>query len=310
MNLLINNEIIMKKEIPKVSIGLPVYNGEKFIVKKIESLLAQTFKDFELIISDNASTDKSAKICKKYALTDKRIKNFNQSKNIGAGENFNFVLDKARGEFFLWSAVDDIILPTFIEKNIKILEINPNVVCSASKMKLYGEKTISLETKSNDTNFKNKMKKIQRDFGHMDTFPATGSYEKRIKEYFKNLRHNQIFYGIFRTNQIKQVNIRNPFLMSDACIILKILKFGELSVVNEVLMETYDGGISRKGMLGVIKHLNHKKIGTIFPYYNFTLWCFRNLSSKIFLKNLGFFIKVNCIGLFSIGIDVIRRINN
>lgn len=298
----------MKEKIPKVSIGLPVYNGEKFIVKKIESILVQTFEDFELIISDNSSTDETTKICKQYALKDERIKIFNQNENIGAGPNFNFVLDKARGEFFLWSAVDDLILPTFIEKNIKILETKPNVVCCASKMKLYGEKTSSLEIKSNDSIFKNKIKKIQRDFGHMNTFSATGSYEKRINEYFKNLRHNQIFYGIFRTNQIKQANVRNAFLMSDACVVLNILKFGELFVINEVLMETYDGGVSRKGMLGVTKHLNQKKIGVVFPYYQFTLWCSKNLSSKIFLKNLNFFIKINSIGLFSIGIDIIRKI--
>ena len=71
---------MIKTKIPKVSIGLPVYNGEEFIVKKIESILSQTFKDFELIISDNNSTDKTAEICKKFELIDKRIKFLVQKK--------------------------------------------------------------------------------------------------------------------------------------------------------------------------------------------------------------------------------------
>ena len=93
--------------VPLVSIGLPVYNGEKYVRDAIDSLLAQTLVDFELLISDNASTDGTQRICEAYALRDSRVRYLRQRENIGAGRNFEFVLDRARGQFFMWAAHDD-----------------------------------------------------------------------------------------------------------------------------------------------------------------------------------------------------------
>jgi glycosyltransferase involved in cell wall biosynthesis len=92
---------------PKVSIGMPVYNGEKFIRSALDSLLAQTFTDFELIISDNASTDLTESICREYANKDRRIQYIRQAMNIGPVANFQFVLDAAVGDYFMWAAADD-----------------------------------------------------------------------------------------------------------------------------------------------------------------------------------------------------------
>ena len=91
----------------KLSIGLPVYNGELFIERAIESILAQTFTDFELIISDNASTDSTQEICQNFSKKDNRIRIFKQEKNIGVHRNFYFLLSQAKGEYFAWTAVDD-----------------------------------------------------------------------------------------------------------------------------------------------------------------------------------------------------------
>ncbi|MGI0023127.1 MAG: glycosyltransferase family 2 protein, partial [Nitrososphaeraceae archaeon] len=115
---------------PKVSIGLFVYNGEKFIRKRLDSLLEQTFTDFELIISDNASTDFTSAICEEYAKKDKRVRYIHQEKNKGAIWNFIFVLQEAKSDYFVWAAVDDLLSPDFLEKNVKVLESNKNVVGS------------------------------------------------------------------------------------------------------------------------------------------------------------------------------------
>ena len=115
---------------PKVSIGLPVYNGEKFLKKRLDSILSQTLETFELIISDNASTDSTSDICKEFASNDTRIHYFRQENNIGAIRNFKYVLDKALCDYFIWASVDDIWLPEFLEKNIKVLENDKNVVGS------------------------------------------------------------------------------------------------------------------------------------------------------------------------------------
>lgn len=111
---------------PKVSIGLPVYNGEEFIREAIDSLVAQTFTDFELIVSDNASVDGTEAICQEYVRSDSRIVYHRQGENLGATANFEFVLDRAAGEFFMWAAADDEWLPTFISDCLVALENDSN----------------------------------------------------------------------------------------------------------------------------------------------------------------------------------------
>ena len=96
------------QNISKVSIGMPVYNGAQYIREALDSLLTQTFTDFELIISDNASTDATQSICEEYARRDLRIRYVRQSENKGALANFQFVLEQAQGEFFMWAAADDL----------------------------------------------------------------------------------------------------------------------------------------------------------------------------------------------------------
>ncbi len=101
---------------PLVSIGLPVYNGEPFLEQAINSLLRQTFENFELVISDNASTDRTAAICESHAQRDPRIRYVRQTTNIGAMANFRYVLDQARGRWFMWAAGDDFWDPKWIER--------------------------------------------------------------------------------------------------------------------------------------------------------------------------------------------------
>jgi len=102
--------------VPKVSIGMPVYNGGHFIREALDSLLAQTFTDFELIISDNASTDDTEEICREYATRDLRIRYVRQQRNMGGFYNFRFVLEQATGEYFMMAAYDDVRKDNFIEK--------------------------------------------------------------------------------------------------------------------------------------------------------------------------------------------------
>jgi glycosyltransferase involved in cell wall biosynthesis len=92
---------------PKVSIGLPVYNGELFLKTAIDSLLNQSYSNFELIISDNNSTDSTQRICQEYAKNDDRIRYIKQEKNIGPYPNFYFVLSQSKGKYFMWAAADD-----------------------------------------------------------------------------------------------------------------------------------------------------------------------------------------------------------
>lgn len=113
---------------PRVSIGIPVYNGEAFVEGAINAALAQTYTDFELVISDNASTDRTEEICREFARRDARVKYVRAEQNQGAIWNFNRVFELSQGEYFKWAAADDLFLPTFLEKCAQVLDDNPSVI--------------------------------------------------------------------------------------------------------------------------------------------------------------------------------------
>jgi len=103
-------------------VGLPVYNGERFLGRAIDTLLAQTYRDFELIIVDNASSDGTEDICRAYAQRDRRIHYWRNARNLGAMGNFRRVFELARGELFKWAAHDDEHEPAFLEKCVTALD--------------------------------------------------------------------------------------------------------------------------------------------------------------------------------------------
>jgi glycosyltransferase involved in cell wall biosynthesis len=117
---------------PRVSIGLPVYNGEKFIGPTLDAIVAQTYSDFELIISDNASSDHTAEICQDYAARDRRLRYVRQAHNLGAIPNFNHAFALASGEFFRWAAYDDLIAPEFLARGVAALDAAPEATLCAS----------------------------------------------------------------------------------------------------------------------------------------------------------------------------------
>jgi glycosyltransferase involved in cell wall biosynthesis len=105
----------------KVSIGMPVWNGETFVSQAIESILGQTYGDLELIISDNASTDGTSEICRSCANRDRRIRYIRQENNIGAAPNHHEVFRHSSGRYFKWSCHDDFLAPEFINECVGVL---------------------------------------------------------------------------------------------------------------------------------------------------------------------------------------------
>jgi glycosyltransferase involved in cell wall biosynthesis len=113
---------------PRVSVGLPVYNGERFLPQAVESLLNQTFRDFELIISDNGSTDATRELCETYAAADPRVRYIRHEQNRGAIFNWNYVVTQARGQYFRWASANDVSAPQLIERCVQLLDSEPDVV--------------------------------------------------------------------------------------------------------------------------------------------------------------------------------------
>lgn len=113
---------------PRVSIGMPVYNGEKYIAQAIDSILAQTYSDFEFLISDNASTDRTQAICEHYVAQDARVRYYRNPKNLGLAPNYNRVFALSSGVYFKWATYDDLIKPEFLARCVAILDQHPSVV--------------------------------------------------------------------------------------------------------------------------------------------------------------------------------------
>lgn len=281
---------------PKVSIGFPVYNGEQTLKKSLDSLLSQTFTNFELIISDNASTDMTSEICKEYSKKDKRISYFGQKNNIGAYRNFYFVLENAKNEYFMWAAADDTWEPTFLEKNIQVLESNSNMVGSISNVKFFGKDASRYEGK-NPTRTSSKYRYVRS---------ITGTYEEKFSFYFKFMQSTMV-YAVFRTNSLKKSigSFRIPW---DLSIILSVLKYGDLYVVDDILLHRHVGGHSQSNLIKSLQNEGFSRLEIAFMFVPFMKWCKELFGTKFILKNLPTFIHLHYRGYSRILLDQIRQL--
>ena len=190
-----------------ISIGMPVYNGEKDLRRVLDSLCSQTFEDFDLTISDNASTDATAEICREYANEDDRIRYIRQAKNLGAAANFQYVLNEAHGPYFMWAAADDVRSPEFLELNYTFLEKNPAYVASTSPVKFDGNEFDPIK---------------------MGDASLTGNVADRVQEFFLTWHANSRFYSLMRTSTLKTCPyVGKEFLGSDWAVILYIISQGK-----------------------------------------------------------------------------------
>jgi glycosyltransferase involved in cell wall biosynthesis len=117
---------------PRLTVGLPVYNGASYVAESLDALLGQSFEDFELIISDNASTDATGDICRRYEKQDSRVSYHRQARNIGLAPNHNFVVGEARGKLFKWAAGDDLYARDLLRLCVEAMEADPDVVLAHS----------------------------------------------------------------------------------------------------------------------------------------------------------------------------------
>jgi len=177
-------------EQPLVTIGIPVYNEEKFIAETIESAINQTYKNLEIIISDNFSTDNSFKIAQKYACKDKRIRLIKQENNIGSPENFKFVLKQAKGKYFCWLGAHDVFLTNYIQEGVKVLNEERNVVMVYPSVRIIDIQNNYLSDADDD----------------IDTISL--SYSEKLIKIAQNLYFCYSIHGLFRTRVIKKIPIK------------------------------------------------------------------------------------------------------
>lgn len=293
---------------PKLSIGMPIYNAEKFLRNRLDSILSQPFFEFELIISDDASTDSTSDICREYLSKDKRIRYIRQEQNIGMSANFYFVLHQANTEYFFWAAQDDLTITGFIEKNIKALENNKKLICSTGKIKFVGKIIDELVITRDDSKMEKIIKTIKKKMINVNTQSLSGSYESKVKKVFSNGGSTLAQYGIFKTKILKKSVELPGFHGDESAIILSALKYGDINVIDEILIHKFVGDtVSSKGMISLMMQFKPNFLGKVIPYYDMTKWCIHNLGIKLFIKNLHYFVRLNFIGYVYLFYDITRK---
>lgn len=206
---------------PLVSVGMPVYNGEKHIRQALDSLLAQDFKDFELIISDDASTDDTAEICKRYLEKDNRIKYYRNELNLGLWGNFNKALALARGSYFMWASHDDIWEPSYISEVLKIMESDKSIALAFSDFDLIGENGEQIRV-------------------YPKIFKLS-SLETMFKRLFQFIMFEEsdgkanLMYGIMRLNTLKEIGGFIDTLAADDLFLFSMLFQGNFYITDELL---------------------------------------------------------------------------
>jgi glycosyltransferase involved in cell wall biosynthesis len=206
----------MPNTAPKVSIGLAVYNGDTYLKEAVDSILTQTFTDFELIISDNASTDRTEEICRAYATQDERIRYHRNATNIGGANNENQTCEMARGKYFRWAAHDDVCAPTLLEKCVAVLDENPDVVLSYSTI-------IHIDAKGN----------------HLRTLDKEIGTSPKPNERFRNLfgwNHDcETTYGLMRLDVLKATGLQRNYTDSDRTLLCHMALIGRFHMIPEPL---------------------------------------------------------------------------
>lgn len=203
---------------PKVSIGMPVYNGENFIEKCITSVLGQTFRDLELIICDNASEDRTQVICRRFAEQDPRVKYIRNEKNLGAAPNYNRCLENASGEYFKWIAHDDWLSENYIETCVKALDVNPDAVMA------FG---IPRDMLDDDTEFYDAHYAI-------DLWGLQGPVE-RFGEAVRISRPDHAIFGLYRRDGLLKSTWHRPYYGSDRALVAEMAIQGRFIAVPEAL---------------------------------------------------------------------------
>ena len=232
---------------------MPVYNEEQFIEQAIVSILNQDYKNFELIISDNASTDQTKEICLNYSKKDTRIRFYTRDTTTDSSTNFNYVASIAKGDFFMWASGHDTRDPTFISRCIAIFEkSNSIVLCYSDAIWI-------------DSNGKN----IGSEKTDIDTVGM--SKIKRIKKVFWNLGYAYPIYGLFRKEMLNTTLPYQKILGPDIVLLNELSAIGQFARIPESLfyirkLSDYgDWHVYFKKSLNI--QLNRKKaIGLFFEF--------------------------------------------
>jgi glycosyltransferase involved in cell wall biosynthesis len=208
---------VLSEPAPRVSIGLPVYNGAAFLADAIDSLLTQTFSNFELVISDNASTDATESICRDRAARDPRVRYFRNAENLGATRNFNRVAKLARGEYFKWAAHDDVHEPDCLRRCVEALDADGAVVLVYPRSREIDEAGATIRTVGTDVD--------------ADLPQAAQRFRVMIRREYSCVA----IFGLVRTSALRRTKLLSTYADCDRVLLAEISLAGRIRELPEAL---------------------------------------------------------------------------
>lgn len=201
---------------PLVSIGVPLYNGERYLREALDSLIAQDYSNFELIISDNASTDSTEAICREYAARDARVRYYRSEQNMGAVWNFRRVYELSEGKYFMWAAFDDLRDRRYLSRCVEALEANPDAVMCCTDIMVIDEN--GREIKESDFPYGIRM--------------AGPTVWQRVRAIARSIYWYD-FYGLIRRDVLSTTSLPQPVWGFDVLMMMELSLRGEVLLVPE-----------------------------------------------------------------------------
>lgn len=273
-----------KNNRPLVSIGMPVYNAEQYIKESLNSLLNQSYINFELIISDDASTDNTFSICEDFAKKDKRIRFFRQKKTNGFVNNFNFVLKKASAKYFIWAGDDDLWNKNYIKTLLSLHQKYPTISLAFSRFNnIFNDKPYN--------RIKNQLMR-------------NGASRLYYLFHYLNNRNLSYFYGMHKTQIIKKIEgyqkDSRPFYgSSDFLTIFRVLLEGPAAYTDKLLFLKRDTGYYTERFITFTK-LKTPPLKIIFRFLLFPLYHLYDCTYALYYSVLSSLTILDKITLFFI----------
>lgn len=222
--------------IPRVAIGLPVYNGEKYLAEAIESVLGQTCADFQLVISDNASTDATQEICREFAARDRRVRYARAEQNRGAAWNFNRTFELSDGEYFKWLAHDDVIGPRYLERALDVMDRDSSLVLCHSRTGIVdGQGELIADPGSDDP----KVWELQgispeMEGKRLEMGRSAHAYQRYLGILLYSIRNHEVF-GVIRRSVMRTTALHRAYRGGEKVFLSELSLRGAFHEIPEVL---------------------------------------------------------------------------
>jgi glycosyltransferase involved in cell wall biosynthesis len=237
---------------PKLSIGIPVFNGQEFLPELLDGLLGQTFRDFEILICDNASSDCTPQICCEYKRRDSRIHFIRNERNLGALANYNRVFELSAAPFFKWAAHDDLHHVTYLDTCVRLLEENPDIILAHAGTAFIDEKSEMLPFEQETGSFVD-LETGRRFWADVPSIGDTPVAINRFWQVLTRARWGTHMFGVIRREILQQTHLLPNFAGSDRAMLAELALLGRFRCAKQRLF-------FKRVHANVSYALNHKEL--------------------------------------------------